>query len=277
LPATEFHAAVFGFASDEQSVVGPCCVAVRPLRVARHSRSRARGRHPSADSEQQDGLLGTSDDGAPIHGSELGREVPDEPTSIVRNVPRSDGHYWTWDITASRRFKRHWSIAGGFDHVWNRDQTSTYLGQAVRQNAYPLTPNDLLNAGPNGSYEFRTWSAKVSGTYEGLWGVRLTPYLRHQSGQPFGRTFTTTLNYGNVRILAEPIGTRRTDNITIVDVRIEKGIRLSGSRRIAGFVDGFNVLNANPEQTTNWASGAFLRPLSIVPPRIARIGMKVEW
>ena len=58
--------------------------------------------------------------------------------------------------------------------------------------------------------------------------LRITPFLRHQSGQPFGRTFTTSLNYGsNVRILAEPIGTRRMDNVTILDVRIEKAFRPS--------------------------------------------------
>jgi hypothetical protein len=67
------------------------------------------------------------------------------------------------------------------------------------------------------------------------------------------------------------------DNITIVDIRVEKGIRLSASRRVAGFVDVFNVLNANPEQNTSWSSDTFLRPLSIVPPRIARIGVKVDW
>jgi hypothetical protein len=224
-----------------------------------------------------DGRLATDDDPPALHGYQLGPELPDEPPNIVRNVPRSDSHYWTWDITASRRFSRHWSLVAGFDHIWNSDQTSGYFGQSVRQNAYPLTPNDLLNAGPDGRYEFRTWSAKIQGTYEGPWGVRVTPYVRHQSGQPFGRTFTTTLNYGNVRILAEPVGTRRMDNITIVDIRVEKGIRLSASRRVAGFVDVFNVLNANPEQNTSWSSDTFLRPLSIVPPRIARIGVKVDW
>ena len=75
----------------------------------------------------------------------------------------------------------------------------------------------------------------------------------------------------SVRILAEPIGTRRMDNVTIVDLRTEKGIHLSGIRRVAGFVDVFNLLNANPEQTTSWSSGTFLQPLSIVPPRIARV------
>ena len=71
--------------------------------------------------------------------------------------------------------------------------------------------------------------------------------LRHQSGQPFGRTFTTSLNYGNnVRVLAEPIGTRRMDNITILDVRVEKGFGLSGGRRVAAFVDVFNMLQRQP-------------------------------
>ena len=68
------------------------------------------------------------------------------------------------------------------------------------------------------------------------------------------------------------------DNITILDVRVEKSFRLRGHRRFAGFVDVFNVLNANPEQNTSWSSGSsFLRPLSIVPPRLARTGVKLEW
>jgi hypothetical protein len=68
------------------------------------------------------------------------------------------------------------------------------------------------------------------------------------------------------------------DNITLLDVRLEKGFRLAGNRRVAGFVDAFNLLNTNPAETAIWASGpSFLRPLTIVSPRIARIGAQVEW
>jgi len=201
------------------------------------------------------------------------------PVNIVRNVPDADSHYWTWDITATRRFAGRWSLVAGFAHTWSREQASGYLGQPVRQNTYPLTPNDLINAGHDGRHEFRIWSAKIHGTFAGPWDVQITPFLRHQSGQPFGRTFSTALNYANnIRILAEPIGTRRMDNITILDVRVEKGFRLGGHRRVAAFVDIFNLLNSNPEQSLSWSSGqSFLRPLSIVPPRIARIGAKIDW
>ena len=221
-----------------------------------------------------------ADDGATIPGYNLRPEFSGlAPINIVRNVPDADSHHWTWEITATRRFTGRWSMVAGFAHTWSRDQASGYLGQSVRNNVYPLTPNDLINAGKDGRYEFRIWSAKIHGTYAGPWDVRITPFLRHQSGQPFGRTFSTALNYtSNVRILAEPIGTRRMDNITILDVRVEKGLRLGGHRRLAGFVDVFNVFNDNPEQNTNWSSGpSFLRPLSIVPPRLARLGVKLDW
>jgi hypothetical protein len=143
---------------------------------------------------------------------------------------------------------------------------------------YPLNPNDLINAGTDGRHSFRIWSAKVFGTFDGPWGVRVSPLLRHQSGQPFGRTFVTRLNYADaVRILAEPIGTRRMDHLTIFDIRIEKGFAAGTGRRLAGFVDVFNIFNANPVQTANWTSGNFLRPIVIVPPRIARVGLKFDW
>ncbi len=174
-----------------------------------------------------DGRVGTGDDGLAIHAFDLPFElVSRAPQNVVGNVHRAASHYWALDVAASRRFAGRWSLVAGFEHTWSRQQASGYFGQSVRNNALPLTPNDLVNAGPDGRHEFGTWSAKVHGTFEGPWGVRLTPLLRHQSGQPYGRTFTTTLAYGNVRLLAEPIGTRRMDNVTILDVRLEKGFRM---------------------------------------------------
>ncbi len=200
------------------------------------------------------------------------------PVNVVRNVADASSRHWTWEVEAHRRHRDRWSLIAGFAHLWNGDQANVYFDQVVRQNPYPVTPNDLINAGSDGRYDFRTWTLKVHGTIEGPWGLRVSPLLRHQSGQPFGRTFVTRLEYGMVRVLAEPMGTRRTDNVTLLDVRIEKGVRLPGGRRVACFVDVFNLLNANPEQNINWSSGsAFLQPLAIVPPRIVRLGARLVW
>jgi hypothetical protein len=226
-----------------------------------------------------DGALGTADDRAPIAGRQLTPALVGQRTdNVFANVPNSDSQYLTLDLTAARRFDGRWSLVAGFAHTWSDDQAGAYGGQSVRQNQFPLTPNDLINAGPDGRYEFREWMLKVFGTYQAPWDLRITPFLRHQSGQPFGRTFSTALNYGNnIRILAEPIGTRRMDNVTILDVRVEKGFRIRGIDRVSGFVDVFNLLNANSELDISWSSGSFLQPLNIVAPRIARIGAKLEW
>jgi len=43
-------------------------------------------------------------------------------------------------------------------------------------------------------------------------------------------------------------------------------------------VDLFNLFNTNAEQNTSFNSGgSFLRPLSIIPPRIMRIGARITF
>jgi len=198
--------------------------------------------------------------------------------TVIRNVDRSDSDFLTWEAAAERQFSGRWSLSASFAYTWNRDQANAYLNQPVRENAYPLTPNDLIHADGRGRHVFGVWSAKAVGTFTAPWQARVTSLIRHQSGQPFGRTFQAQLpNYGTVRILAEPVGARRQDHVTIVDVRLERPFRRPWGR-IAGFVEMSNLLNANAEQNVNWSSGnAFLRPLSIVSPRVARLGLRLDW
>ena len=227
-----------------------------------------------------DGMPGTTDDGGILLAYDLPADAILQAANIQRNVPGASSAYWTWEVDANRRTRGRWSLGAGFSYTWNSDQASGYSGQAARNNTYPLTPNDLINTGTRGRHEFTTWTATTHSTYQAPWDVRLTPVLRHQSGQPFGRTFTTgQLGYNSaVTLLAEPIGSRRMDNITIVDLRVEKRLRLNGSRHVSGFLDVFNCFNANPEQNMIWSSGpSFLRPLSIVSPRIAQVGVTLAW
>ena len=228
-----------------------------------------------------DGLAGTADDGRIWTAYDLNPDYFGQPpVNEVRNVAGSSNEYFTLEIAATRRTRGRWTLGAGFAHTWNGDHASGYSGQSLRNNTYPLTPNDLLNAGAGGRYEFSTWTAKAHGTFEAPWHLSITPVVRLQSGQPFGRTQTTEpgqLRYGTVTLLMEPVGTRHLDHVTLVDVRIAKSMRVKG-RRASAFLDVFNCFNVNPEQNAIWSSGAsFLRPLTIVPPRIARVGLNVNW
>jgi len=79
-------------------------------------------------------------------------------------------------------------------------------------------------------------------------------------------------------VLAEPIGTRRQDDITLFDLRAEKVFSLPRNLKVSGFLDLFNLFNTNAEQNTSFNSGtSFLRPLNIIPPRIMRIGARITF
>jgi hypothetical protein len=72
-----------------------------------------------------DGVVGTEDDGPDIRAFELIADAGKlRPLNVVRNVPHCDSECWTWDITATRRFSRRWSLVAGFAHTWNYDQAS---------------------------------------------------------------------------------------------------------------------------------------------------------
>ena len=142
-------------------------------------------------------------------------------------------------------------------------------------------PNDAINT-DNGRYVFGNWSAKGHGTYRAPWNIEITPALRLQSGQPYGRTISAAavngINYGSQRILTEPISSRRQDNIILVDTRAEKVFKSGKGQSISVFVDGYNLTNANPASNITWGSGStFLLPVTIIAPRLARFGMKFDW
>jgi hypothetical protein len=168
------------------------------------------------------------------------------PVNLTTNPPDSNSEYYTWEITATRRQSGRWSLLASFTHTWNHE--------AALGTGNDFTPNALINAAGN-QVQFRTWQAKLNGTMSLPRDFRVVPVIRHQSGQPFARTFVQTLNYGTATIKAEPITANRTPDITLADVRTEKPFRVNAVR-IIGFFDVYNLFNTNAEQTLNTSSGS---------------------
>jgi len=151
---------------------------------------------------------------------------------------------------------------------------------------FPITPN-----GQTTPSEFTTWNFKIHGSWEPAWGLRLTPIFRMQQGYPYGRVFAATLNYGAQNFQAEPITSHRLQTVKQLDFRAEKKIKLtsSGRAKLGVIFDVFNVLNANPELNIRAGTGTltisesgsviptYNTPITILPPRIARISARLEW
>jgi carboxypeptidase family protein/TonB-dependent receptor-like protein len=227
-----------------------------------------------------DGRVGTTDDGPLLTLYNLDPAYLGQVNNLVTNVP-IENDYYTWELTGNRRMINGWSLMASYTITWNRENMSSPGAAAnpVRSANAPVNPNDLVNASDDGRYHYALWNIKLHAVIPGPWQLQFSPLLRSQSGQPFGRTFVAALNYGSQRILAEPLGAQRQDAVTIVDARVERVFHLPGaSRRASAQLDFYNLLNANPEDFIAWGSGSsYLRPSSVVAPRIVRFGVKVDW
>ena len=228
-----------------------------------------------------DGIFANGDDGPSIPGFNLNPVNLALPVvNILHNTPGEDDFY-TVELSASKRSSGRWSLSGSYSYRWNYDNANGYFGQNLRVRQDVANPNDMINTDA-GRYNFSSWAAKAHGTYEAPWDLKITPALRMQAGQPYGRTISAAavngINYGSQRILTEPISSRRQNNIVLLDARVEKVIKIGNGRSVSVFGDGFNLTNANPASNINWGSGStFLLPITIVSPRLARIGAKLEW
>ena len=196
--------------------------------------------------------------------------------NFLHYTPGKDDFY-NVEFTGTKRMSNHWSVNASYAYRWNRDNANVYFGQTLRVRQDVANPNDAINT-EDGRYVFGLWSAKINGTIDARWGLRLTPAIRMQSGQPYGRTFVAAMNYGSQTTLAEPFGSRQQDNILLVDTRVEKLFRVATGRTLSVFADGYNLTNTNSAANINWVSGrTFLNPTTIVPPRLFRFGAKFDW
>ena len=86
-----------------------------------------------------------------------------------------------------------------------------------------------------------------------------------------GAIFNGTIN-------VEPLDSRRHDNITVFDLRVDAGSTWAHSVRMRGLFDLFNITNSNAAETRTITTGtAFLRPTAVLAPRTARIGARLSF
>ena len=218
-----------------------------------------------------DGRSGTADDrtltllGVP-NTADVNTRFP--LTNVTMNTPRFS-RYKTVEASVSKRLSNRWSMNAGGSHTWAHD----FPG------AYPNTPNDEFDE------DTSRWDFKVSGTYEAPYGIRISPLLRHQAGANFARTISVGAGAATAAgaifsgtINAEPLNSRRHDNITVFDMKVERAFALGHGMRVRAFLDLFNLTNSNAVETRTIATGtSFLRPTAVLPPRAARIGARFSF
>jgi hypothetical protein len=214
-----------------------------------------------------DGVRNTADDRTlPMIGLPSANAATNFPTTQVQmNLPQYS-RYKTVETSINKRYGNRWSASLGGAYTWLNDFP----------NGYPQNPNQP------GAEDRSTWNFKASGSYDAAWGIRISPVLRHQSGVNYARTGTLTFPTGvtatGTGIYLEPANSNREDNITVVDVRAEKTVNITGRARARLFLDVFNITNSHASETISRATGTgYQKPSAILAPVTARLGFRFLW
>jgi hypothetical protein len=240
-----------------------------------------------------DGRLGTTDDGGMVTYWEYSPALQgaqfEEFTPVVWPGNAANQTFKTIEVAAIKRLSNRWQMVASYSATkknWPIGAaglargtgfgTSSPTFSAAGDNAGFLTPNNEINT----SDTTWDWDGKLSGTYVFPAEILVSGNFHHTSGDPFARQvrFTGGRTIPFLVVNVDPIGTYRRPHLNVVTARIEKRFQLTGNQIATVTLNIYNLLNANTVTGLQNRSGAsFLQPLSILPPRLAEIGLSYRF
>lgn len=144
-----------------------------------------------------------------------------------------------------------------------------------------MTPNARINAEGRATYDLSGLKALASYRMAALGGFIVGAAFRYETGVRWERTVNLApgvlapLQF--VVIRTQPRGSRSLPAVKNLDVRVQKTVRVQGSR-VAVMADVFNVTNQGTPIAVFGASGSsFGRILNRMDPRQLRLAVRVEF
>jgi hypothetical protein len=217
--------------------------------------------------------------------------VPDEAAGdqniIIDTFPNSDANYDTIQFAFQRRFAENFFIQTSFDYQW-RDE----LRAASGESRSPLTadPLDVGTDGANTVWQnhsadvpFRqnntNWGFRLLGRYVFDHDIAVSANWRMQSGWPWAPIFRTPVpGSGTQPVFLENVNNNRSESVSLVDLRFEKGFAVGASGRVSILADLYNTFNGNAETNFQLRTGSsFNNIIAALDPRTFKIGIRYQF
>lgn len=200
---------------------------------------------------------------------------------IHMNTPsgESDFNWSTVSLGVNRRFRNNFFWNAYFDYQWRHE------GRTPGQSGSPLV-TDPIGVGWTYQYGFipliqdvTNWQFKAAGRYVMPYDIGLAGTFRYVSGFPWAPLLTISVpNVGNQRIFLDSLDNRRSDNVMIVDFRLDKSFRLADRAEIQFMVDVFNALNDTSETNFVMTAGSnFRKPIEWIQGRTVGISARLTF
>jgi hypothetical protein len=193
--------------------------------------------------------------------------------NLYANQPALDNSYNGVDVTLTKRMSNRWMALGSLSV--GKNVGDVYGGTEDLNNPNFTFRNGLLT---NDRHVF----FKMSGAYQLPLEFTVAANAQYYSGYPELTTVlvnsqTVKLTQVSQSIVVQPSGTIRQPSATIVDLNVQRPIKI-GRMRLAPRVDIFNLLNASGIQSYIPQLGpSYGNAITILDGRLIKFGVNVNW
>ena len=222
--------------------------------------------------------------------------IPIPSPYIIENTPGRHRDYNGIELAMNKRYSNRWMANFSFAYNDAKDYWDSSAGyedptNIDKQHGFEYAP-ESGGSGLDSIFTNAKWLSKASGMYTMKWDINLAGSMQFRQGYPFPTAIQVT-NRGNgvgtSNVLVDPLGERRLDTVFVADLRVDKAFTFGTLRLIPSF-EVFNVGNSNTIQSRrrfmyayNATSATGSSPAnandisSIIPPRVIRFGLRVNW
>jgi hypothetical protein len=194
------------------------------------------------------------------------------------------------ELTARKRMSHRWLMNTSFSY------NSTIVNNGFTGAAINTVSEDPTNLSARNGFQYdpvtagsglgnvyinAKWLYKLSGLVELPAAVNVSAFYNARQGYPFEASIQSPSRAngaGIATILLDNVGENRLPSYQNLDLHVERPVRL-GNLRFIPSLDMFNVFNVNTVQalqrTQNGATANNIS--SVLAPRVARVGIRVNW
>jgi hypothetical protein len=216
-------------------------------------------------------------------------------TNLYTNIPDRWRDFNGFELTFAKRMANRWQMNASYAYnnaVDVFDSPASYEDPTCTATAFAtpgtaVCPGEQIYApesagsGIGNVFQNAKWLVKLNGRVQLPYDFNLAANMGMRQGFPFPQSVLSpnrANGAGQVQVHLEPLGDVRYDNMTTVDLRVDRTFRFGTVTLIPAF-DLFNLTNSNTvlAQNRNQAAANANVISGIMPPRVARIGISARW
>ena len=219
------------------------------------------------------------------------QRVPDDVAGVVDTriaaFPGMGADYDTFQLAVNRRFSNGYLLQASFDYQW-RDEFRAAAGESRS----PLFADPLVvGAGGHGriwqnhslDVDFRqqttNWGGRLLARVPLPYGVGFSANVRYQSGWPYA--FIQRVDVPGVGtnqpVFLTDLSANRSENVTLMDLRVEKVLDVGSASRLTLMADVYNALNSNAVTNFSLRTGDNQRVIAALDPIALKLGARFQF